>query len=442
MSTTTADEPDRSTTDARANVASFDAAWQKNPRDVTACTHLAGALLNLAEDLNAMADQAPNTRSGDTARERARAESRAIYKRVLKLTSAVLEADPNCLVALGYRREALFRLDRFKACRKVCAQVLAVQPENAFTQWNLAYCHRMLREYPESGRAYERAWELDRENVELLEWAQTFYDFGGDCVEADRVAMMGAALFPSSLHFQKLNLDRAIEDERFDDALQIAEAVGALDPADFTLPAAAGHALLALGRKDEAVSALRAAIRIAIPSAEILEALAQRAELIARLGVPERRDAPDDTMQVGQGHIRVLLWAADNGFTEAAAAVHAMMLADQKKDVPGPEWIPIRPVECPEGVADHKEEYERLINSWASYLESFLDAMVTTGAEGKTSALPLHVQVDLLLFLVEAFPSTRYECVERCYYALQSIDVVEAARSKTKLAATDSQSSE
>lgn len=417
---------------ARAQVAHYEAAWQDNPHDITACGQLACALLTLAVNLNATVGHVTGTRSGYVARKRTRAESEAIYKRVLTLTDVVLEREPDCIIALEYRRESYLRLKQFKACREVCEELLTVDPSNAMARRHLAYCLYCLGDHAESGRAYERAWELSPEYAGNLARAQDAYTRAGEHEEAHRVAELGAANFPKKLVFQRLILEHAIKGQRFEDALQRAEAMALVDPEDFSLRASAGHALLHLERKDAASAAFQEAIRLAAPQAGWMGAFAEAAS-------EQPGTAPKDGIDKGPGYIRVILWASENGYTESEDALHEMMLAEDPQHIQGRTWIEARMLEQLKRAAANNDVSKRLLDAWALNLEHFLEAMMSPGWDGKTPDLNLRDRVDLLEFLVDIFQHEGHiPCVERCLDALHELVPERAIILRSRLAESQS----
>lgn len=428
---TATDEPADPAARARANLAMYEAGWQENPNDIAACTQLAWALLVLARERVHLEKQESCSMGGCGGPPMVSPEAAEQFERVLQLTDVVLAQDPESKFAWHYRQSSYLELQRFEACRDVCMRQLAEDPFNKHAQATLAYCHYYAGNSFESGKAYERAWELEPENAEHLQWAQESYSRAGEEEHALRIAKLGAAQFPRGAEFKRYLYHRAMREERYAEALQIAEEQSQRDPEDFAPHVAAGHTLLELEREADAHAAFEEAIRLAPGCGDAY------AGLLTTLGdEPQEAEVKEIFQRVlakcdlARGDFMAIIrWGGNNGYAELALNLLEKMSAAREVHLRHFESEQAGLLEKLGRHAEAKPLRELAANRSALHLESVLTEIKTFDQGDFAKTLGPKVQADTLVYLCRIFQAgNRSDCLEQCLAFLEEIDPERAVR--------------
>jgi tetratricopeptide (TPR) repeat protein len=438
--TTQTNDPAGPVAKARANLATYEAAWQDNQRDVTACTNLAWALLVLARERVRLEEGESCSAGGCCGPQAVSPAAAEQFERVLQLTDVVLAQDPESKFAWHYRQSSYLELQRFEACRDVCVRQLAKDPFNKHAQRTLAYCHYYAGNSFESGKAYERAWELEPENAEHLQWAQESYSRAGEEEHALRVAKLGVADFPRNAKFKRYLYHRAMREERYAEALQIAEEQSQLDPEDFAPHVAAGYTLLEIEREADARVAFEEAIRLAPGCGTAY------AGLLATLGdEPQEPEVREIFRRVlancdlaGDDFLAIIHWGGNNGYAELALNLLEKMSAARDVHLRHFESEQAGLLEKLGRHAEAKPLREEAANRSALHLERVLAEIRTFNQGEFARTLGPKVQADTLVYLCRIFQAgNRLDCLEQCLAFLEAIDSDRARSFRTAGDTTD-----
>lgn len=433
--TTSTNEPADPVAMAQANIATFEAAWQDNQHDVRACANLAWALLVLASERIKPEIQAACSLGGCGGPPTISPEAAEQYARVLQLTDVVLSHMPESKETWLYRCESHLRLQQFEACREVCERMLSADPADMHAQRTLAYCHYYTGNSFESGKAYERAWELERENVELLDWARKSYSLADEEEQALRVAKLGVANFPRNAEFKRYLYERALRAERFAEALEIAEEQSRCDPKDYAPRVAAGHVLLKLERREEAQASFEEAIRLAPGQS------GGYAGLLAAMGDPVQEAEVQEVFRrastvenyVGDDFLAIVHWGAENGYAELALTLIERVSAGREVHSSQFDWCL---ADLLEKLGRHEEAeplWGKQANLFAVRLEEKLAEIKEFAQWEFSKTLGPKAQSETLRFLCDLFQKgNRPDCLEQCLAVMEEIDPGRATRVRAK----------
>lgn len=166
-------------------------------------------------------------------------------------------------------------LSQFEAGAEACRQALALDGSYALAAGGLAHCLKALGRYADAAEALERALELKPGDINLLEallFCHLFLDRKDDELQ---VTLQAMEQHPDHIPFLRHRYNQLEKQERYEEALALAERARELTPESFAPHVALGHAYEHLGRKEKALDSFSEALRLAPGDTSALHPLVQ-----------------------------------------------------------------------------------------------------------------------------------------------------------------------